>query len=159
MGFIEESAEWKTFSLEKNRYNAQALLSVVADNLLTEDKWRNQSVVRQIAAQRYSLANDELKIGNIYYCTMDTTNLVLIIYDVKDDRGGDVSERRIWYVYKWKSFRNGMVNTDTGSTRIVGEKDRRSPHSNIFKSKRWVSVYSESYQFINWTDNPFEVKS
>ena len=46
MGFIEESAEWKTFSLEKNRYNAQALLSVVASELLTEDKWKNQSVVR-----------------------------------------------------------------------------------------------------------------
>ena len=95
-------------------------------------------------------------------------SLVLIIYDIQDaprptPNPGMSPKYGFQYVYKWKSFRNGMVNTEyrqhkDDNTRWRKE-DRKAHHSNIFNSKRWVLLFPKPYQFINWTDNPFEVKS
>ena len=162
MDSIGELAEWKTYMLKKNKLNANGLLSVVASELLTDDKWKSRTVVHQIAEQRYSLANDELKMGNIYYCTLGASSLVLMIYDMqKGIRWGNEQIQTFHYIYKWKNERDGIIKTDYGSTRLVKEWNglRRSPTSNIFNSKRWVSVYPKSYQFINWQTDPFEVKS
>tara|TARA_R110000824_G_scaffold5793_7_gene26650 strand:+ start:3227 stop:3712 length:486 start_codon:yes stop_codon:yes gene_type:complete len=161
MDSIEGSAEWKTYMLKKNRLNAKALLLVAASEILIDDKWKSRTILHQIAEQRYSLANDELKMGNIYYVTMrPPTSLVLLIYDIQE---ATLTKGKLFrYVYKWKNVRNGTIGTEEGSTRLgigFGGEGKRSPTSNIFNSKRWVLVYPKSYQFINWTDNPFEVKS